>query len=218
MTTVFVTGGTGYIGRPLIEALLARKHVVHALVREGREDAIPTGASPLIGNALDAATFAESIPRRATLVHLVGTPHPNPSKAAEFERVDLGSIRASAAAAVASDAAHIVYVSVARPAPLHALVHRGARARGEAAVAGTGIPHTFVRPWYVLGPGHYWPYMLVPLYALARMFPPTRKQAVRLGLVTLSQMVTALVAAVETPPAGGVRIVDVPAIARAALN
>ena len=217
VTTVFVTGGTGYIGRPLIEALLARKHVVHALVREGREDAIPTGASPLIGNALDAATFAESIPRRATLVHLVGTPHPNPSKAAEFERVDLGSIRASAAAAVASDAAHIVYVSVARPAPLMRS-YIDARERGEAAVAGTGIPHTFVRPWYVLGPGHYWPYMLVPLYALARMFPPTRRQAVRLGLVTLSQMVTALVAAVETPPAGGVRIVDVPAIARATLN
>jgi hypothetical protein len=31
-------------------------------------------------------------------------------------------------------------------------------------------------------------------------------------------MVTALVAAVEAPPASGVRIVDVPAIARAALN
>ena len=85
-------------------------------------------------------------------------------------------------------------------------------------MAATGIPHTFVRPWYVLGPGHYWPYVLVPFYALARVFPPTRKQAVRLGLVTLKQMVTALVAAVETLPAGGVRIVDVPAIVRAALN
>ena len=217
MTTVFVTGGTGYIGRPLIEMLVARKHEVHALVREGRETAIPAGAAPVIGNALDAATFAYAMPHGATLVHLVGTPHPNPSKAAEFERVDLGSIRASAVAAVAANAAHIVYVSVARPAPLMRS-YIAARERGEAAVAATGILHTFVRPWYVLGPGHYWPYALVPFYALARMFPPTRKQAVRLGLVTLRQMVTALVAAVEAPPASGVRIVDVPAIARAALN
>ena len=104
-----------------------------------------------------------------------------------------------------------------RPAPLMRS-YIAARERGEAAVAATGILHTFVRPWYVLGPGHYWPYALVPFYALARMFPPTRKQAVRLGLVTLRQMVTALVAAVEAPPASGVRIVDVPAIARAALN
>ena len=30
---VFVTGGTGYIGRPLIAALLERGFPVHALVR-----------------------------------------------------------------------------------------------------------------------------------------------------------------------------------------
>lgn len=216
MTTVFVTGGTGYIGRPLIEALVARKHAVHALVRAGRERAIPAGSTAVTGDALDAATFAHAIPRAATLVHLVGTPHPNPSKAAEFERVDLGSIRASAAAAAASDAAHIVYLSVARPAPLMRS-YIAAREQGEAAVAATGIPHTFVRPWYVLGPGHYWPYALVPFYAIARMFPPTREQAVRLGLVTLKQMVAALVASVETPPPATVRIVDVPAIARATL-
>jgi len=217
VAAVFVTGGTGYIGRPLIEALVARRHDVHALARPGREGAIPTGATAVTGSALDAATFAYAIPRDATLVHLVGTPHPNPSKAAEFERVDLGSIRASASAAVASSASHIVYLSVARPAPLMRS-YIAARERGEAAVAATGIAHTFVRPWYVLGPGHYWPYLLVPLYAVARMFPPTHKQAVRLGLVTLGQMVTALVAAVETPPHSGARIVDVPAIKRAALT
>jgi len=214
VATVFVTGGTGYIGRPLVESLVARRHKVHALVRAGREEAVATGATPVVGNALEAASFAYAIPRGATLVHLVGTPGPNPSKAAEFERVDLGSIRASAAAAMSSGAAHIVYVSVARPAPLMRS-YIAARERGEEAVKATGIAHTFVRPWYVLGPGHYWPYALVPLYALARMFPPTREQAVRLGLVTLGQMVASLVAAVETPPGRGGRIVDVPAIARA---
>jgi uncharacterized protein YbjT (DUF2867 family) len=217
VTTVFVTGGTGYIGRPLIEALLSHQHDVHALARAGREEAIPAGARAVTGDALDAATFAHAIPRGATLVHLVGTPHPNPAKAAEFARVDLGSIRASAAAAAASYAAHIVYVSVARPAPLMRS-YIAAREQGEAAVAATGIAHTFVRPWYVLGPGHYWPYALVPLYAIARMFPPTREQAIRLGLVTLKQIVAALVASVETPPQGTANIVDVPAISRATLD
>jgi uncharacterized protein YbjT (DUF2867 family) len=216
-TTVFVTGGTGYIGRPLVETLVARKHSVHALVRAGSEDKVATGATPVTGNALDAASFAYAIPRGATLVHLVGTPHPNPAKAAEFERVDLASIRASATAAVNAGASHIVYVSVARPAPLMRS-YIAAREQGEAAVAATGIAHTFVRPWYVLGPGHYWPYLLVPMYALARLFPPTREQATRLGLVTLDQIVAALVASVETPPEKMARIVDVPAIARARLS
>lgn len=43
----------------------------------------------------------------------------------------------------------------------------------------------------------------------------TRQSARRLGLVTLAQMVNALVDAVENPPTG-IRIVDVPAIRAAA--
>jgi nucleoside-diphosphate-sugar epimerase len=70
-----------------------------------------------------------------------------------------------------------------------------------------------VRPWYVLGPGHRWPLLLVPFYALARAVPRTRDGAIRLGLVTIDQMIAALVHAIEDPPpAGTARIVDVPAI------
>jgi uncharacterized protein YbjT (DUF2867 family) len=215
--TVFVTGGTGYIGRPLVETLVARKHKVVALARAGSEDKVATGAEAVVGDALDASSFAYAIPRGATIVHLIGTPHPNPSKAAQFERVDLASIRATATAALSAGAAHIVYVSVARPAPVMRS-YIEARERGEEAVIATGVPATFVRPWYVLGPGHYWPYLLTPLYALARLFPPTHEQATRLGLVTLEQMVAALVAAVETPPEEVPRILDVPAIAQAKLG
>lgn len=214
MATVFVTGGTGYVGRALIPALVARGHTVHALVRPGSAARVPVGAQAVEGDALAAATFAASIPAGATLVHLVGTPHPNPSKAAEFERVDLGSIRAAANAARTARAAHLVYVSVAHPAPvMHAYV--AARVRGEALVRAAGVPATFVRPWYVLGPGHRWPCVLAPFYALARLVPAWRATAVRLGLVTLDDMVATLVAAVERPPPRDVTIVDVPGIRRA---
>jgi nucleoside-diphosphate-sugar epimerase len=70
---------------------------------------------------------------------------------------------------------------------------------------------TFVRPWYVLGPGHWWPYALVPFYKFAELLPPTRGGARRLGLITISQMLKALVWAVENP-ANDVRIIDVPRI------
>ena len=208
---VFVTGGTGYIGRPLIEALLARGHSVRALVRPVSQARLPPEAHPVIGDALDAATFASAIPRDAAIVHLVGTPHPGPGKAAEFASVDLPSIRATTAAAVTAGAKHIVYVSVAHPAPvMHAYID--VRMQGEDLVRATGIAATILRPWYVLGPGHYWPYLLVPVYALMRLFPATRANALRLGLVTRAAMVAALVQAVEAPPVQGVRIVEVPEI------
>jgi len=201
---VFVTGGTGYIGRPLIDALLAKRYSVSALVRSGSEGKLPAGARPVIGDALDEATF----------VHLVGTPHPNPSKAAEFQRVDRVSIGAAVAAARSAGVRHFVYVSVAHPAPIMQ-AYIAVRQEGEALVTASGIRATILRPWYVLGPGHRWPLLLVPAYAVLRRIPATRETAERLGLVTRDAMIAALVRAVETPPMGGVRILDVPDIRRA---
>jgi len=214
MRPVFVTGGTGYLGRLLIDALLARHYPVHALARPGSEARLASRAVRVTGDALDAASFVAAIPEQATVVHLVGTPHPNPSKAAEFQVLDLGSIRATASAAQRAGASHIVYVSVAHPAPvMHAYVT--ARVEGEALVVATGIPATILRPWYVLGPGHRWPMLLLPMYALLRLLPATRDAAERLGLVTQAQMTAALLDAVANPPVEGTRIVEVPGIRRA---
>ncbi len=211
---VFVTGGTGYLGRPLVATLLARQHPVHALTRPSSAARLPAGTHVVLGDALDAATFAAAIPPGATVVHLVGTPHPNPAKAQEFVRVDLASIRATVTAAQQARAAHLVYVSVAHPAPImHAFI--SVRQEGEALVRGTGIPATILRPWYVLGPGHRWPILLLPFYALCRSLPATRAGAIRLGLVWREEMVAALVAAIESPPAERVRILGVPEIREA---
>jgi uncharacterized protein YbjT (DUF2867 family) len=211
---VFVTGGTGYLGRALIDALLAREYPVHALVRPGSEARLASGTVRVTGDALDAASFVAAIPEQATVVHLVGTPHPSPSRAAEFQRVDLGSIRATTTAAQRAGAGHVVYVSVAHPAPVMD-AYVAARVEGEALVAATRIPATILRPWYVLGPGHRWPMLLLPAYALLRLLPPTRESAERLGLVTRAQMTAALLDAVANPPDAGTRIVEVPAIRRA---
>src|SRR5216683_5823112 len=149
--------------------------------------------------------------RRRFRPHLVGTPHPNPRKAAEFQRVDLASIRATTAAAQQAGVRHLANVSVAHPAPIMR-AYIAARREGEALVTASGIPATILRPWYILGPGHRWPYLLIPIYAVLRRVPATRASAERLGLVSQRAMVHALARAVETPPDQGVRIVEVPEI------
>jgi len=206
----FITGGTGYIGRPLIRELLARGHFVRALVRPGSTGKLPAGAEAVIGNALDAASFAAFIPPADTLVHLVGTPHPSPLKARQFREIDLASVRAAVSAAANSTVRHFIYLSVAHPAPVMR-AYIAARMEGEALVRGSGLAATILRPWYVLGPGHRWPYLLQPIYRILESLPATRERARRLGLVTLDQMVAALVRAVENP-AQGVKVVEVPEI------
>jgi uncharacterized protein YbjT (DUF2867 family) len=105
-------------------------------------------------------------------------------------------------------------VSVAHPAPVMK-AYIAVRQEGERLVRASGARATILRPWYVLGPGHLWPYALLPLYALLERLPSTAEGARRLGLVTRRQIVAALVQAVENPP-DAVRIVEVPEIRRGA--
>jgi uncharacterized protein YbjT (DUF2867 family) len=210
---LFITGATGYMGRALVPALIARGHRVRALARETSRHRVPAGAETVIGDALDAASFSGAIAPADTLVHLIGTPHPSPAKAASFRDVDLASVDAALAAASAAGIRHFVYLSVAQPAPvMHAYI--AARQAAEQRIRASGIAATILRPWYVLGPGHRWPCLLLPFYAIFTYLPATREAARRLGLVTLAQMVHALVASIERGPEG-VRILDVPAIREA---
>ena len=209
---VFVTGGTGYIGQRLTRALVERGYQVRVLARPESVGRVAPGATAIAGNALDASSFTGALTAGDTLVHLVGTPHPSPAKALEFQRVDLPSIQASVAAAAAARVAHFVYVSVAHPAPVMK-AYIEVRMAGEAAIARTGLTATVLRPWYVMGPGHRWPVLLKPIYAALELWPGTRERAQRLGLVTIDQMVRALVQAVEQPPPAGTRrIMGVPDI------
>jgi uncharacterized protein YbjT (DUF2867 family) len=188
----------------------ARKHHVLALTRAPSRQNLPAGCEAVIGDALDAATFAHAVPGSRHVRALVGVPHPSPAKAAEFRNIDLVSARAAIETAQQSRIQHFVYISVAQPAPvMRAYIE--VRAEVEAQLRASGINATIVRPWYVLGPGHWWPYLLLPGYWLAERISATRTAALRLGLVTVEQMVRTLIAAVEMP-AIGVRILGVPEI------
>ena len=131
--SVFITGGTGYIGRGLIPELLAHGHEVRALVRAGAEGRLPRGASAILGDALQHASYAAQVRPADTFVHLVGVSHPSPAKAALFR---------------------------------------------EALIRQSGLNATILRPWYVLGPGHRWPIVLLPLYWVFGRLPASRESNV----------------------------------------
>jgi uncharacterized protein YbjT (DUF2867 family) len=206
--SVFIAGGTGYIGTRFIPELLARGHAVRALVRQGSEHKLPAGCTPVHGNALDASTFLHLIHPADTYVHLVGVAHPGPAKANLFKTIDLVSIQQAVLATKQARISHFVYVSVAQPAPVMK-EYIAVRAEGERLLRDSGMNATILRPWYVLGPGHRWPYLLKPVYWVMEKIPATRGQAKRLGLVTLGEMVSSLMVAVEHPPRG-VRVIEVP--------
>lgn len=208
--SIFIAGGTGYIGRPLIQQLVARGHHVRALVRAGSEKKLPAGCEPVLGSALDSSTYSGRVAPCHTFVQLVGVSHPSPSKSAQFQAIDRASGLGAVKAARDAGIQHFIYLSVAQPAPVMKS-YIAVRTECEQALLASGMNVTILRPWYVLGPGHRWPYALLPMYWLCERIPSTREGARRLGLVTLAQMVRTLVSAVENPSIGA-RFIDVPQI------
>ncbi|MCC6964749.1 MAG: NAD(P)H-binding protein [Nitrospira sp.] len=209
---IFVTGGTGYVGARLIPLLLERGHDVTALVRESSSKKVPAGCRVVVGDPLDAGTFADSVRGRDTLVQLIGVPKPSPWKGAQFRAIDGPSAMAAVRAAASTGVNHFVYVSVARPAPImrdYIAVRRDC----EEAIGRAGLVATILRPWYILGPEHWWPLALAPIYRLLEQLPGTREAAMRLGLITIREMLAALRWSIEHPPVT-TRLIEVPEIRR----
>ncbi len=213
---VFVTGGTGYLGGNLLPVLLERGHHVRALVRTNSKGKVPAGCEVVSGDPLDAKTYRQLVRPADTFIHLVGVPRPSPSKGTQFRAIDLVSAQEAISAAADLGVPHFVYLSVAQPAPVMR-AYIAVRAECESLIRQRGLNATILRPWYVLGPGHRWPYLLLPFYKMMEWFPPTRAGALRLGLVTIDQMVLSLVQAVESPHEG-VRVVEVPEIRNAQVS
>jgi uncharacterized protein YbjT (DUF2867 family) len=213
---IFITGGSGYVGRAIIPELLKRGHKVTALVRKGSENRIIPGCNLVYGNALDESTFVDKVNPADTFIQLVGISHPSPSKAEQFRAVDLVSAKASVFVAKKSGVKHFIYVSVAHPAPIMK-AYIEVRTEVESFIKENLNNATIVRPWYVLGPSHRWPYILKPVFWVFKKIPSTKESALRLDLVNLKQMVRTIVNAVENPPPG-IRIIEAQEIKKLGSN
>jgi len=204
---VLITGGTGYIGSRLIPELIKNNFDVTALVRKGSESKLPSSCKIVFGDALDNTTYEKYINGCDTFIHLIGVAHPGPFKKDKFNSIDLVSIQQAVPAAIKAGIKHFVYLSIAHSAPLmNDFIN--VRLKGEELLRKSGINSSFIRPWYVLGPEHYWPYLFLPFYKLFELIPATKEAALRLGLVKIDQIINCITSSVQNP-SEGIKIYDV---------
>ncbi|MFN8243332.1 MAG: NAD-dependent epimerase/dehydratase family protein [Ferruginibacter sp.] len=197
---IFITGGTGYIGSRLIKALTARGgYTIHVLVRKDSVHTLPAGCIAVVGDALDNSTYREMIPNGCLFVHLVGVAHPTPAKKEQFQHIDLASVEQAILATRKRTIGRFIYLSVAMYPTRIMQAFQQVRARGEALLLQESYPCSFLRPWYVLGPGHWWPILLKPVYLILRLLPSKKEMAQQLDTITIRQMIAALVLEIETP-------------------
>lgn len=166
---VLVTGATGFIGRPLVGALLAAGARVSALVLPGEEALLSPGVRAFCGDVADAALLqravAESQPDVVFHLAAVGLTQPN-LPAAEALRVNVGGTVAllealremgSARRLVLAGSAYEYGARRADdsldPFNAYAASKVAAWAFARAAYNTWGAPVVWARPFQVYGPG-----------------------------------------------------------------
>lgn len=103
----------------------------------------------------------------------------------------------------------ILYVSVAQTPTSVMLDYELCRAECEKMILEPPLKTSIIRPLYVVGPGHYWPFSFLPFFKMLELIPKTSAKAKALRLVYLKQMLDALVNAVENLPAERVRFFEI---------
>jgi nucleoside-diphosphate-sugar epimerase len=170
------------------------------LVRKGLEQKLPPGCEIIIGDALNATSYQDKIASSPIFVHLIGVHHPSPSKKEQFKKIDLASIREAAKAATYARVIHFIYLSVSMYPTKIMKDFQDVRIEGEQMLMQASLKTSFISPWYVLGPGHWWPVLLKPFLFFAKFIPGKREAARQLDTVTIKQMIITLLHAIKNPP------------------
>lgn len=149
MSVLAITGGTGFVGRRLIDAALANGHRVRALTRRAQ----PTrGGVEWIAGALDTPeALAELVAGADAVIHVAGVVNA-PDKAG-FVAGNIDGTRAMLAAASAEGVRRFVHVSSLSAREPQLSDYGWSKAEGDALVMASGLDWAIVRPPMVYGPG-----------------------------------------------------------------
>jgi nucleoside-diphosphate-sugar epimerase len=144
-----ITGGTGFVGRRLIDLALERGHEIQALTRRP-QDSRP-GVDWIMGDLEDRDALESLVTESDAAIHVAGVI--NAPDAAGFQRGNVDGTLAMLAAATAAGTRRFVHVSSLAAREPKLSQYGASKARAEELVEGSGLDWVIVRPPGVYGPG-----------------------------------------------------------------
>ena len=147
MSTVLVTGATGFIGRRLVPALIDAGHDVRAMTR--RPETYDGPGEPVGADVMDADSLRPALDGADVAVYLVHS-----LDDPDFERKDADAARNFSAAAAAAGLSQIIYMGGLGDDDDQGLsAHLRSRREVEGLLGTDGVPVTVLRAAIVVGHG-----------------------------------------------------------------
>lgn len=150
---VFVAGGTGYIGRNVIERLIKDGHKVRALVRKGSEVKLGTGKNidVINGDISDPASLHGTLDNCEAVVYIIGIIREFPSKGITFELAHVGGVRNIYERALRAGVKRWIQISANGVKPDTPDGYIRTKYRAEEFIKAQNINCTILRPSIVFG-------------------------------------------------------------------
>lgn len=143
MATVFLTGGSGFVGRRVASLLDAGGHRVAQLVRRGRHES----------DLLDDGSYVHLMPGADVVVHLAAAT--GKVQPAEYLRTNVEGTRSILEAANRVGVPRVLFISTiaVKFSETARYFYAESEAKAERLVVGSGLRYTIVRPTMVGGAG-----------------------------------------------------------------
>jgi uncharacterized protein YbjT (DUF2867 family) len=202
---ILVAGGTGFIGRRVVDELLARGHAgLRVMTRDPARAPARPGVAYVRGDVSDPPSLADATRDIDCVVHTVQFPnHPveNPRKGWTYEKVDGEGTERMVAAARANGVTRFIYLSGAGTRPGRTEPWFRAKLRAERAVRESGMEWVIIRPSWIYGPDDRSMNKFVQFARWLPVVPVIGSGKEQIQPVSVFDVAKVVAAAVDTPEA-----------------
>lgn len=218
MTTqrVLVTGASGFIGRPMVAALLRAGYTVRAATRRpvSFPNAVEAVTIPDLRNSIDWAPILHEVDG---IIHLAGPAHKRIPDAAysEFDQINWTATQRLATAAKEAGIGRFIYISSVRAQSGASSVHLvreqdeprptnqygRSKLAAETAVQASGVPFTIFRPVVIYGPNPKGNMRTLARLAQLPLPLPLASFSGRRSLLGIDNFISAVIFALKNPAA-----------------
>jgi uncharacterized protein YbjT (DUF2867 family) len=196
---IFVTGGTGFVGREIVRQLHGIGHRVRCLVRnaERAKAVLPSSVALHPGDLTDPESLADGVKGCQSVIHLVGIIVEKGRST--FERVHVQGTQDMVKAAARAEIRQFIHMSALGSRDDAPSRYHQTKYRAEQIVIGSGMDWTIFRPSVIFGPGDRFVNLLARIIQSSPVVPVIGPGETKIQPISVRNVASCFALAVGNP-------------------